>query len=187
MFLDETMALFPSPYIHLGGDEYFGEAWERCPDCRALVEKEDLRRYETPELKRLFSDCLGWKQKYLVYRYWMTKLCEHVRSRGRTPILWDDLRLAGPFPARGSHHGLALPGLPRFQAERAHSREPRGRGGVGRSGGCDRPLQLPLFPFPSAAEVGLPFRAGAGGSPGVPGAIYPRPPRRALGSAADAS
>ena len=32
--LDETMAMFPSPYIHLGGDEYFGLAWEACPDCR---------------------------------------------------------------------------------------------------------------------------------------------------------
>jgi hexosaminidase len=97
--LDEVMDLFGSPYVHLGGDEYFGLAWETCPDCRALLEKENLRQLDTPELRRLFASCLGSKEKYLLYRYWMARLCDHVRCKGRQPILWDDLAWRGKFPA----------------------------------------------------------------------------------------
>jgi hexosaminidase len=97
--LREVMEVFPAPYIHLGGDEYFGLAWAHCPECRKLIETENLRRGDSDELKRLFgSGCLGSKEKYLVYRYLMTRICDFVRSQGRRPVLWDDLSWRGRFP-----------------------------------------------------------------------------------------
>ncbi len=35
--LGELCALFPSEYIHIGGDEVDAAQWQRCPDCRALM------------------------------------------------------------------------------------------------------------------------------------------------------
>ncbi|MEG0498331.1 MAG: family 20 glycosylhydrolase, partial [Alistipes sp.] len=35
----EICTLFPSPYIHIGGDEVRVSQWEKCPDCRALMHK----------------------------------------------------------------------------------------------------------------------------------------------------
>jgi hexosaminidase len=151
--LDETMGLFPSPYVHLGGDEYFGRTWEACPDCRTLVDKENLRRFDTPELKRLFAKCQGSPDKYLVYRFWMTKLCDYVRSQGRQPILWDDLAWRGDFPAgvaimqwhyRGGPDGaqhVATPEDPAIEAASA------GRPVIAVPFGClyfdyDRPMEL---------------------------------------------
>jgi hexosaminidase len=97
--LREVMDVFPGPYIHVGGDEYFGVAWAHCPECRKLIETEHLRREQTDELKRLFGNkCLGSSEKYLVYRYLMTRICDFVRSQGRQPVLWDDLSWRGRFP-----------------------------------------------------------------------------------------
>ena len=96
--LDEVMAIFPSPFIHLGGDEYFGQAWEQCPDCQRVVETEHLRDGDNPRLRELFAHCLGSKQKYLLYRWWVSKMCDFVRSRGRWPVLWDDLSWEGKYP-----------------------------------------------------------------------------------------
>ena len=96
--LREVIAVFPGPYVHLGGDEYFGLAWAQCPECRKLIETEGLRRGETEEVKRLFAHCSGNREKYLLYRHLMTGMCDFVRSRGRKPVLWDDLSWRGRFP-----------------------------------------------------------------------------------------
>jgi hexosaminidase len=93
-----VMELFPSPFIHVGGDEYFGQPWEQCPDCQRLMEKEQLRRGDNPRLKQLFAKCLGSKEKYLLYRWWMTQMCDVVRAQGRRPVLWDDLSWEGKYP-----------------------------------------------------------------------------------------
>ena len=95
--LDEVIQLFPAPYIHLGGDEYFGLAWDRCPDCQRLLDTEHLRAGETSEMKRLYAKSIGSKRKYLWYRWWMAKMCDYVRAQGRKPILWDDLAWRGRF------------------------------------------------------------------------------------------
>lgn len=98
--LREVMSLFPGPYVHIGGDEYFGVAWAQCPECQKLIVTEDLRRDETEALKRLFgvSGRLGSKNKYLLYRYLMMRMCDFVRSQGRQPVLWDDMAWRGRFP-----------------------------------------------------------------------------------------
>jgi hexosaminidase len=41
--LEEVMDIFPSQYIHLGGDECPKERWESCPDCQARIRELGLR------------------------------------------------------------------------------------------------------------------------------------------------
>ncbi len=40
--LSEICALFPAPYVHIGGDEVDMEQWLRCPDCRSLMQREGM-------------------------------------------------------------------------------------------------------------------------------------------------
>lgn len=108
--LKEVIAVFPSPYIHLGGDEYFGLAWEQCPDCQRTLESEKLRETDDGRARPLFAGCQGSKQKYLLYRWWMTKMCDFVRAQGRTPVLWDDLAWRGAFPKDASIMQWHYPG-----------------------------------------------------------------------------
>jgi hexosaminidase len=96
--LSEVTEIFPSPYVHVGGDEYFGVAWAQCPDCQRRLQEETLEAEETSELRELFSQCRGAKNKYLLYRYTMRRICGLVTARGRIPVLWDDLAWRGKFP-----------------------------------------------------------------------------------------
>ncbi|SKB26079.1 hexosaminidase [Parapedobacter luteus] len=48
--LEEVVDIFPSTYIHIGGDEANGNAWEACPKCQALMEKKGLK--DVNELQR---------------------------------------------------------------------------------------------------------------------------------------
>ena len=44
--LDEVLELFPSKYIHLGGDEARKTHWEACPLCQARMKQEKLENEE---------------------------------------------------------------------------------------------------------------------------------------------
>ncbi len=71
--LDEVMQLFPSKYIHLGGDEAVKTYWGRCPRCKARMEAEHLSDLE---------DLQG---------YFMQRMSDYVRSKGKIPMGWDEL------------------------------------------------------------------------------------------------
>ena len=43
----ELAELFPFEYIHIGGDEVNHRAWAGCPRCKALMERENYRRWAT--------------------------------------------------------------------------------------------------------------------------------------------
>jgi hexosaminidase len=96
----EVVTLFDAPFIHIGGDEYMGTSWEKCPDCRRRIEVEGLDREDTRELETLFSKCLGSHKKYLLYRYMMRRIARMVVDRNRIPILWDDLSWQGDYPEK---------------------------------------------------------------------------------------
>lgn len=98
--LDEITAVFDSPYIHIGGDEYGGWDWEKCPDCRKRLKAGRLGAGDTPELRRLFAKCQGSSRKYLLYRYMMRRVARMVVGRGRIPVLWDDMAWRGKFPEK---------------------------------------------------------------------------------------
>ena len=71
--LDEVLELFPSKYIHLGGDEARKTHWEACPLCQARMKEEKLANEE--ELQG----------------YFMGRVARYVQGKGREVIGWDEL------------------------------------------------------------------------------------------------
>lgn len=71
--LDEVLELFPSKYIHLGGDEARKTHWIECPLCQARMKQENLANEE--ELQG----------------YFMGRMARYVQSKGREVIGWDEL------------------------------------------------------------------------------------------------
>lgn len=71
--IDEILPLFPSRYINIGGDEARKTYWEKCPLCQARMKKENLADEE---------DLQG---------YFMKRVSDYVRSKGREVIGWDEL------------------------------------------------------------------------------------------------
>ena len=78
--MDEIMALFPSRYIHIGGDEARKTYWGKCPLCQARMKKEKLANEE---------DLQG---------YFMKRMSEYVRGKGREVIGWDELTNSSFLP-----------------------------------------------------------------------------------------
>ena len=70
--LEEVLELFPSEYIHIGGDECPTKMWERCPACRARMVAEGLTRprqlqgYATARIERFLLErgrrLIGWDE-----------------------------------------------------------------------------------------------------------------------------
>ncbi len=93
--LDEVMAIFPSEYIHIGGDEASKAAWSSCPKCIALMKRERMK--EVDEL-----------QSYMIHR-----MEEYLNSKGRQIIGWDEILQGGLAPNatvmswRGEEGGIA--------------------------------------------------------------------------------
>lgn len=72
--LDEIATLFPTPYIHLGGDEsLIQKNWSLCPCCQTL---KDTRHYTGD------NQIMG----YFFSHFW-----EKLRSKGKKPILWIEM------------------------------------------------------------------------------------------------
>lgn len=92
--LDETMEVFPSSYIHIGGDEASKTAWRTCEDCRKRMEQEGLK--DVDEL-----------QSYAIKR-----VEKYVNDHGRDIIGWDEILQGGLAPNatvmswRGTEGGL---------------------------------------------------------------------------------
>ncbi|MFI3298569.1 MAG: family 20 glycosylhydrolase [Rikenellaceae bacterium] len=65
--LDEVMEVFPSEFIHIGGDEVgFGD-WEKCPKCRKISTKgSDIQKYFVQRMERYLADngkrMIGWDE-----------------------------------------------------------------------------------------------------------------------------
>lgn len=70
--LTEVAALFPAPYIHIGGDECYKGYWEKDPGCQALMKKEgmtqivELQSYFNKRLEKILKQkgkkLLGWDE-----------------------------------------------------------------------------------------------------------------------------
>ena len=78
--LDEVIEIFPSEYIHIGGDEASKQAWKECEKCLALMEKEGLKNVD--EL-----------QSYMIER-----MEKYLNSKGRNIIGWDEIMEGGLAP-----------------------------------------------------------------------------------------
>ena len=96
--LDEVIALFPSRYIHLGGDAIHDTHWENCPVCRERMRKEGLKDE---------VDLLG---------YFMRRIDRYVRGKGRKVMGWEEVMDANlskgavVFDWHGFGHGAVKAG-----------------------------------------------------------------------------
>lgn len=93
--LTEVMELFPSEYIHIGGDEAGKASWPNCKLCQARMKKEGLK--DVNEL-----------QSYSIHR-----MERFLNSHGRKLLGWDEILDGGLAPNatvmswRGTEGGLA--------------------------------------------------------------------------------
>lgn len=78
--LDEVIPLFPSEYIHIGGDECPKENWKRCPSCQARIKAEGL--HDEHELQS----------------YFITRIEKYLNSKGKNIIGWDEILEGGLAP-----------------------------------------------------------------------------------------
>ena len=93
--LDEIIEIFPSEYIHIGGDEASKGSWRECEDCKRRMQEEGLESVD--EL-----------QSYMIHR-----IEKYLNARGRQIIGWDEILEGGLAPNatvmswRGEEGGLA--------------------------------------------------------------------------------
>lgn len=108
--LDEVLQLFPSKYIHVGGDEAPKKHWEKCPRCQAKIKSE------------------GLKDEHELQNYFITRMEKYLNKKGRTLIGWDEILEGGLAPnavvmswrgeaggieaAKQSHDVIMTPGNP---------------------------------------------------------------------------
>ena len=78
--LDEVMALFPSKYIHIGGDECPKDYWKRSAFCQQLIKDK------------------GLKDEHGVQSYFISTIEKYLNSKGRQIIGWDEILEGGLAP-----------------------------------------------------------------------------------------
>ncbi len=93
--LSEVMELFPSEYIHIGGDEAPKKRWERCHHCQEMIKR------------------LGLKNEHELQSYFIKRIEKFVSSKGKKIIGWDEILEGGLAPNatvmswRGEKGGIA--------------------------------------------------------------------------------
>lgn len=92
--LKEVMAIFPSTYIHVGGDEANTKPWQECPKCQALKKEK------------------GLANEHELQAYLIKHMEQFLKDNGRKLIGWDEI-IEGGLPAdatvmnwRGEAHGI---------------------------------------------------------------------------------
>ena len=75
--LDEIIPLFPSKYIHIGGDECPKTRWERCSKCQARIKNENL------------------KDEHELQSYFIKRIEKYLNIKGKQIIGWDEILEGG--------------------------------------------------------------------------------------------
>ncbi|QJB32493.1 family 20 glycosylhydrolase [Chitinophaga oryzae] len=78
--LDEVIALFPSSYIHIGGDECPKVRWKQCPACQQRMKAEHLEDEDA------------------LQSYFIRRISDYVNRKGRKIIGWDEILEGGLAP-----------------------------------------------------------------------------------------
>jgi hexosaminidase len=93
--IDEVCELFPSRYIHIGGDECPKDRWNKCPKCQARMKAENL------------------ENAHKLQSYFVTRMEKYVAGKGKRIIGWDEIMEGGLAPKatvmswRGTAPGIA--------------------------------------------------------------------------------
>ena len=77
--LDEVADLFPSEYIHIGGDECPKVCWEKCPRCQAKIKELGLKDDE------------DFNAEHYLQSYVMTRMTNFLEKKGKKIIGWDEI------------------------------------------------------------------------------------------------
>ena len=77
--LDEICELFPSEYIHIGGDECPKKEWEKCPACQAKIAELGLK------------DGDGATKEQRLQNYVTGRVQDYLAGKGRKIIGWDEI------------------------------------------------------------------------------------------------
>jgi hexosaminidase len=75
--LDEVLELFPSPYIHIGGDEAPKKRWKDCPDCQRRMTEQRL------------------KDAHALQVYFTNRIAAYLDMKGRHAIGWNEILEGG--------------------------------------------------------------------------------------------
>lgn len=78
--LTEVLALFPSEYIHIGGDESPKTRWKACNHCQNLIKEK------------------GLKDEHELQSYFIQRIEKFLNSKGRKIIGWDEILEGGLAP-----------------------------------------------------------------------------------------
>ena len=78
--IDEVIAVFPSQYIHIGGDEATKDHWKTCPHCQKRIKEEGLK-----DVNELQS-------------YFVKRIEKYINSKGKKMIGWDEIIEGGLAP-----------------------------------------------------------------------------------------
>ena len=70
--------MFPSTYIHIGGDECPKTQWQHCPKCQAFIQKQNIK-----------SDSIYTKEQYL-QSFIMKHVSEYLKKKNRKTIGLDE-------------------------------------------------------------------------------------------------
>ena len=78
--ISEVVELFPSKYIHIGGDEVPKRRWENCPKCQERIKSENL------------------KDEHELQSYFIKRIEKFINSKGKQIIGWDEILEGGLAP-----------------------------------------------------------------------------------------
>lgn len=78
--VSEIIEIFPSEYIHVGGDEAHKDKWKKCPHCQGMIKKLNL------------------KDEDGLQSYFITRMEKFINSKGRKIIGWDEILDGGIAP-----------------------------------------------------------------------------------------
>ncbi len=78
--LDEVLDIFPSEFIHIGGDECPKDAWKQCDACQKRIKEN------------------GLEDEHELQSWFITRMDKYLSSKGRRLIGWDEILEGGLAP-----------------------------------------------------------------------------------------
>ncbi|MBT3209274.1 MAG: family 20 glycosylhydrolase [Bacteroidetes bacterium] len=78
--IDEVVELFPSKYIHIGGDECPKDRWKECSKCQNVIKRE------------------GLENEHELQSWFITEIEKYINSKGKTLIGWSEIMEGGIAP-----------------------------------------------------------------------------------------
>jgi hexosaminidase len=88
--LTEVMPLFPSKYIHIGGDEAPHEAWAKCPKCQKRMKEE------------------GLKSEAELQSWFIRRMEKFINAHGKSLVGWEEIMDGGLSPTATVHSWLGV-------------------------------------------------------------------------------